>query len=474
MEFIVWVETRLAGKTLAVEAVAQFDRQASGIVPEEIGLTLEEGKDVLKQVQRNVVQTQIHVQGLASSLCIHCSGAQLVKDVRRRRIRTVFGPVKVACRRFIRCTCQGGRPSILWPLGMMELPGTTPELSYLLAKWGSLLPYRRAAEMLGELLPISDGIVSHATLRRHALVVGARLDQRVMEPDEYDWPESRREPVPGCRRQIVAIDGTYVRSNLDTGLYQHYVVAGRVERDGVLSGRFAWIARFPGEAEQFMKAALQANGWTPETKVVVLADGADGLKNMVHAAVNSEPRSILDWFHISMRLRPIEQMATKVALALEDVDPDVAAVVREKLPNVRHQMWNGQWHAAIARMKAIYLGTSEAAKRIGRAAGEHMQRFRKHLRDLRDYLVNNQASLTNYAYAYRNGLRISSAPAESGMSHVVNQRMGKRQPMCWTAEGAHLLLQVRCAVLDGNLDALFRERYPRFRLTSPATALRGL
>jgi hypothetical protein len=34
-----------------------------------------------------------------------------------------------------------------------------------------------------------------------------------------------------------------------------------------------------------------------------------------------------------MRLRPIEQMAAKVAFALGDVDPDVAAVVREKLPN---------------------------------------------------------------------------------------------------------------------------------------------
>jgi hypothetical protein len=119
-------------------------------------------------------------------------------------------------------------------------------------------------------------------------------------------------------------------------------------------------------------------------------------------------------------------------------------------------------------MKTIYQGTCEAATRVGEAAGEHMQRFRKHLRDLRDYLVNNQTSLTNYAHAHRNGLRISSAPAESGMSHVINQRMGKRQPMCWTAEGAHLLLQVRCAVLDGRLDALFRERYPRFRLTSPA------
>jgi hypothetical protein len=301
MEFIVWVETRLAGKTLAVQEVARFDRCASGIEPEEIGLTLQEGKDVLRQVQRNIVQTQIQVQALASSRCMHCSGAQLVKDICTRQIRTVFGRIKVACRRYIRCTCQGGRPSILWPLGLMELPGSTPELSYLMAKWGSILPYRRAAQMLGEFLPISDGVVSHATLRRHALAVGARLDQRVTEPDEYDWPESHREAVPSGTRLIVAIDGTYVRSNLDTGLYQHYAVAGRIERDGILAGRFAWIARWPGEAEQFMRAALQANGWTAQTQVVVLADGADGLKNLVQAAVNSDPRSILDWFHISMR-----------------------------------------------------------------------------------------------------------------------------------------------------------------------------
>jgi hypothetical protein len=57
--------------------------------------------------------------------------------------------------------------------------------------------------MLGELLPISDGALSHATLRRHALAVGSRLDQRVSEPDEHDWPESRRDSVPSCTRLIV-------------------------------------------------------------------------------------------------------------------------------------------------------------------------------------------------------------------------------------------------------------------------------
>jgi hypothetical protein len=70
-----------------------------------------------------------------------------------------------------------------------------------------------------------------------------------------------------------------------------------------------------------MRAARLANGWTNETEVIVLAAGAGGLKNLVKAAVNFEPRSILDWFHISMRLRTIEQMAAKVAGALEKDAP---------------------------------------------------------------------------------------------------------------------------------------------------------
>jgi hypothetical protein len=76
---------------------------------------------------------------------------------------------------------------------------------------------------------------------------------------------------------------------------------------------------------------------------------------------------------------------------------------------------------------------------------DRVNRFRKHLQDLHDYLGNNWSGLTNYAHAHRHRLRISSAPAESGMSLVVNQRMGKRQPMCWSLEGAHFLLQMRCS-----------------------------
>src|ERR1017187_767647 len=70
----------------------------------------------------------------------------------------------------------------------------------------------------------------------------------------------------------------------------------------------------------------------------VLADGADGLKNLVDSATQNPALSILNWFHISMRFRPIEQMAPKIASLLDKTDPVMAAMIRIKLPRVRHHV----------------------------------------------------------------------------------------------------------------------------------------
>jgi hypothetical protein len=105
-----------------------------------------------------------------------------------------------------------------------------------------------------------------------------------------------------------------------------------------------------------MKAALQDHGWTEQSRVTVLADGADGLKSVVQGAVPQAPRNILDWFHISMRLRPIEQMGPNVADVLEEVDAGTAAAIRVKLPRLRYQMWHGKWADAIARMRGLFRG----------------------------------------------------------------------------------------------------------------------
>lgn len=97
------------------------------------------------------------------------------------------------------------------------------------------------------------------------------------------------------------------------------------------------------------------------------------------------------------------------------------------------------------RIEAVFRATMrlEGCRSIDGA--ERVRRFRQHMIDLRDYLRSNWNGLRNYAAETRQGRRISSALAESAMSHLMNQRMGKRQPMRWSAAGAHLLLQIRCA-----------------------------
>jgi len=53
----------------------------------------------------------------------------------------------------------------------------TPELMELTARVGSMLPYRKTAELLAEFLPIKAA-EGHVTVRKRTLTVGARLATR--------------------------------------------------------------------------------------------------------------------------------------------------------------------------------------------------------------------------------------------------------------------------------------------------------
>ena len=82
---------------------------------------------------------------------------------------------------------------------------------------------------------------------------------------------------------------------------------------------------------------------------------------------------------------------------------------------------------------------------------------------LLEFVSNNRKNLIDYAKARQQRRRISSASAESGMNHVINRRMSKKQQMRWSMMGAHFLLQARVEMLEGRLVDHFRARFPHFR-----------
>ena len=71
-----------------------------------LGLTLDEGKQLLARVQQEVVAAQVGNHAVLRPACCTCNGRCHVKDWRLHRIATLFGEVRVRLPRFL-CTGCG-------------------------------------------------------------------------------------------------------------------------------------------------------------------------------------------------------------------------------------------------------------------------------------------------------------------------------------------------------------------------------
>jgi len=85
----------------------------------------------------------------------------------------------------------------------------------------------------------------------------------------------------------------------------------------------------------------------------------------------------------------------------------------------------------------------------------------KLLETLQVYIGRNQGSVVNYAERYREGKRVSTAPAEASVNRLVAKRFVKKQQMRWSRTGAHYLLKVRASVLNGDLSQRTKYEAPK-------------
>jgi hypothetical protein len=86
-----------------------------------------------------------------------------------------------------------------------------------------------------------------------------------------------------------------------------------------------------------------------------------------------------------------------------------------------------------------------------------------------EHTRSNRGAIVGYGQRYREGLRVATSLAESAVNSVVGKRMVKKQQMRWTLHGAHTLMQVRTAELNGELRDRLRApfRQPAPSVPSP-------
>src|SRR3954462_15107449 len=393
-----------------------------------LGLTMAEGKQLLAGVQQELVAAQARRHAAHRPACRRCSTTCRVKDYRQHAIATLFGQVAVRLPRYC-CVGYGVTEAGLgWPSHIRS----TPELDRLRAQLAALMPYRTAAEVLGQVFPVDAG-ADPETRRRHTFKIAEALPAQVT-----------MKPPAGAEAIVVTLDSTFIRS---CGASQRHleVRIGNVETASGGRQVFGAVAKTDTDLAGLIRRSLDAGGRTEGTVLTAFTDGCPGLRRiLLDAGIAGLP--ILDWFHVAMRL----QHLTQIAGGLSSDGPERAAakaVIVEEVERLRWRTWNGKAKDAkvsIDRIRAVmhpFRGEPGSRRSIAPS-----RKLWTALQALDGYLVGQSERLVDYGERHRAGLRVGTALTEGTANFLVNRRMAKSQQMRWTRRGADRLLQVRCAV----------------------------
>jgi hypothetical protein len=154
--------------------------ERTDLKPETLGLTLAEGKMILKDLQQIVVERQVSSSLLPKRACPDCGQPRHSKGNQTLSVRTVFGQITVRSPRVHHCTCQPHQTKTFSPLAELLPERINPELLFLETKWASLMSYGMTSKLLQEVLPIDEPLNTF-TIRQHVANVAERLEQELGE-----------------------------------------------------------------------------------------------------------------------------------------------------------------------------------------------------------------------------------------------------------------------------------------------------
>jgi hypothetical protein len=420
----------------------------------EVGLSIDDGKVIMAHLQQFVLKQQCEAYVLTSRFCADCRNFRRIKDHSKRKIRTVFGCVEVSNPRIFNCQrCQPHFHDASAVLRDICPDRATPELMELSARLGSLMPYRRAADVLAEFLPVAN-TESFMTLRHRTMKLGEQLDEKAQERAWFEPPSSSEHkqveldlPNDPAREFVVSIDTAHVRSSRsETARTFEIAVArcGRGRRGSPPGHYFVTADISKAELRSPTLQALQHEGYVGRGEVTVLSDGAEIMKRLPRA-LPKPAAHINDWFHIAMKIQPLQQAADHIARTA-DGSTNKSIMIADVVRSVKWKLWHGQVDQAIDRLENITRGLAIQCTR-GDLSAKQLFDLAK---TLLTYVRSNRGAIVDYGARYRSGRRIASSLAESAVASLVAKRMVEKQQMQWSTQGAHRMLQVRAAVMSGH------------------------
>ena len=177
---------------------------------------------------------------------------------------------------------------------------------------------------------------------------------------------------------------------------------------------FGYVQTYDTKPKRRLFDVLAAQGMQPNQQVTFLTDGAEDIRELPRY-LNPQAEHVLDWFHLTMRITVLTQLA-KGPRCPPQTAPDVAAqaATGEVVPLARQRLGHPELRGALPRRR------------------DHLHLVR--------------------------GIR--GQPGDQ-------QAHGQKAADALDPRGAHLLLQIRTRVLNDQLADDFHRRHPGFTHRSP-------
>jgi len=384
----IWVE--LVGDDGVPERrqIASVARNVDGASFDDFGLSSEDGKAIQRRLQETLTQAQADQACQQDRRCRDCNRLRGVHDYRSRTVHSLFGICRLRVPRFRSCACGESARSGTGNIQNLLNGRATPELERIQAELGSRLSFREAARVLDLFVP--------ATTSHNHRTVSNRLAKVADQIEKWDAASPSRISRAGGSPVSVFIDGAHIRA-VPGYQSRHFEIAmGRVVSPGRRPRQFAAAPNVTTGKHDLVRAAMRAQGWLPGRDVTVFSHRDVGLQSIVLSATRQPVTHILDWFHLSMRLRHVEQTweglrtVGDLSIYLRDVSFHV--------PRLRHLLWSGYVREATRAVKGMLYQLEQYARL--RDANHKLKRLYVLLSNLQNYLIQNKTSIVDYCQRY--------------------------------------------------------------------------
>jgi hypothetical protein len=113
--------------------------------------------------------------------------------------------------------------------------------------------------------------------------------------------------------------------------------------DGESSKCFGFVSRYDNKPKRRLFEMLKSQGMQMNQTVTFLSDGGDTVRDL-QMYLNPQAEHLLDWFHISMRLTVMSQLAKSIEA---DDQPNLSVEIEKDLERLKWNLWHGDVHKAL-------------------------------------------------------------------------------------------------------------------------------